>query len=320
MLPNFFLVGAAKAGTTSLYNYLSQHPQIYMSPIKEPNYFAGEVRIENFAPEFHEQIRRWQSELRMYLDGPRTGHFTSGPVADWDDYLRLFEPAGGQIAVGEASPTYLWSPTAPMNIRSRCPEARILMILRNPVDRAFAQHMHTLSVSRRPMTLREHITAALGTSERKIGELYPFLEFGLYANQVERYLSVFGRARVMVRLYDDFVADPSGLLREIFIFLGVDAEFRPDTRMRHMTARVPRSLLLNRLLPANGVRAVVAERLPGAVRRKLRSVLFRDRSRIEMPPSDREFLASFYRSDIERLSRLLDFDLRCWTENQPCTQ
>jgi hypothetical protein len=316
MLPNFFLVGAAKAGTTSLYNYLAQHPQIYMSPVKEPNFFADEVRIENFAPEFQPRIRRWQSELRTYLDGPRTEGFTSGPVADWKDYLRLFDRVKDEIAAGEATPMYLWSPTAPSNIRARCPDAKILMILRNPIDRAFAQHVHTLSVSRTPITFREHIEAALRTSGRRIGELYPFLEFGFYSNQVERYLALFGRERVMVRLYDHFMTDPFGLFREVFSFLGVDAEFQPDIGTRHMTARVPRSHLVNCLLPPDGGRAAIARRFPPALRRRLDFTLFRDRSTLKMPASDREFLVSFYRSDVERLSDLLGVDLRCWLDDR----
>ena len=199
MLPNFFLVGAAKAGTTSLFRYLDQHPDIYMSPIKEPNYFADEVRVENFAPEFQERLLRWREDLRVYLEGSRQERFTSGPVSDWNDYLRLFEPARDERAVGEASPSYLWSKTAARNIAVRCPGAKILIILRNPVERAFAQHLHTLSVISTPMTFREHIDAALRCREPKIGELYPFLEFGLYADQVERYLS---RFYVRIFLYE----------------------------------------------------------------------------------------------------------------------
>lgn len=134
--PNFFLVGAAKAGATSLYAYLRQHPQIYMSPIQEPNFLADEIHPENFSPEFRMRIARWQVDFRSYLDGPMTERFPSGPVSDNGDYLRLFRRAGGHMAIGEASPSYLWSKTAPSNIAERCPQARILMVLRNPIERA----------------------------------------------------------------------------------------------------------------------------------------------------------------------------------------
>src|SRR4249919_676933 len=96
-VPNFFLAGAPKAGTTSLYHYLDQHPEIYMSPIKEPCYFSDEIRYENFSDE----IRR-PSTLDAYLAGPMIEKRFGGPVTRWHDYLRLFHRAQGKTAVGEA--------------------------------------------------------------------------------------------------------------------------------------------------------------------------------------------------------------------------
>src|SRR5450755_2638835 len=95
--PNFFLAGAPKAGTTSLFQYLGQHRDIYISPTKEPNYFADEIRFEHFSDEFQQMDR----------DNPK-----SWPVSEWTEYLKLFEGANGQAALGEASVCYLWSKTA----------------------------------------------------------------------------------------------------------------------------------------------------------------------------------------------------------------
>src|SRR5262245_57813093 len=110
------LVGAGKAGTTSLYSYLSQHPQVFMSPIKEPSYFAAEFRPDNFAPPFRDQMRRQVEETQTYLRAPAhvreetSGQIRlGGPVVDWEDYLRLFRDVEGATAVGEASVSYLWS-------------------------------------------------------------------------------------------------------------------------------------------------------------------------------------------------------------------
>ncbi|HEX5431187.1 MAG TPA: sulfotransferase, partial [Bryobacteraceae bacterium] len=107
-LPTFFLIGAPKAGTTSLYHYLDQHPQIYMSPIKEPSYFASELRPENFHPRIKLQMRREMEDVRRYLRGAMTEKRFGGPVADWEDYLKLFENAREAVR-GEASASYLWS-------------------------------------------------------------------------------------------------------------------------------------------------------------------------------------------------------------------
>ncbi len=141
-LPTFFLVGAPKAGTTSLYHYLDQHPQVYMSAIKEPHVFAAEVREENFDPELRRGIARDTRGVREFLSGSMRRKRFSGIVADWEGYLRLFADAGAELALGEASACYLWSPTAAERIAGRIPDAKILVMLRNPAERAFSQYLH----------------------------------------------------------------------------------------------------------------------------------------------------------------------------------
>src|SRR5580704_13791477 len=110
--PNFFIVGAPKAATTSLYHYLDQHPQVYMSAIKEPHFFAAEVREENCDVYVRGEIARDRRALREYLAGPMLEKRLGGIVGDWRDYLKLFAGAKDELALGEASPCYLWSPTA----------------------------------------------------------------------------------------------------------------------------------------------------------------------------------------------------------------
>src|SRR3954468_25016760 len=102
-LPNFFVVGAPKAGSTSLYHYLDQHPQVYMCPIKEPNYFASEIRPNNVSEELQGRLRRDIDALKAYLNGPMSEHRFGGMVVEWEDYLKLFENFEEEIAIGEAS-------------------------------------------------------------------------------------------------------------------------------------------------------------------------------------------------------------------------
>jgi hypothetical protein len=312
--PNFFLVGASKAGTTSLHRYLGQHPQIFMSPMKEPHFFADEVRKQNFAPQFQKRIAQWEVSFREYLAGPVSEPFTSGPVAHWQDYLKLFQGAGDALAVGESSPCYLWSATAPINIASRIPEARILMVLRDPAERAFAQHLHTLSVAESAMPFREHVDAALASPGKQIGELYPFLEFGFYGQQVARYIEVFGRDRIGVFFYEDYLRDAASLLRQMFQFLGVDDEFRPDFSERHMETRVPRWFAVKRALQGSGAGRLGARSAGPRLRRVVRRMLFRERTTMVPDPADRARLVEMYRSDILRLASLLERDLSGWLQ------
>src|SRR5579863_1241705 len=133
-LPNFFIVGAPKAGTTSLYHYLDQHPEIYMSPVKETNHFASEIRLAGFADELQEQVKRDMRAMQKYLAGPMSEKRFGAVGLEWDDYLKLFRNATDEKAIGEASVCYLWSRTAAKNIFARIPRAKIIMILRDPAE------------------------------------------------------------------------------------------------------------------------------------------------------------------------------------------
>ena len=115
-LPNFFIVGAPKAGTTSLYHHLDQHPQIYMSPLKEPCYFSSELRPENYTEELQPWITREIQALQQYLAGPMTEKRFGGLVSEWDDYIKLFRNAAGAHTIGEASVCYLWSPIMDLSV------------------------------------------------------------------------------------------------------------------------------------------------------------------------------------------------------------
>ena len=131
-LPNFFVVGAGKAGTTSLYSYLQQHPEIYLSPVKEPCYFASELRAEYMSRDFALHVKRQTRELPRYLDDNLPVKPFGWVVSDWDDYLRLFQKVANETAIGEATASYLWSETSAANIQARIRDARIVMILRDP--------------------------------------------------------------------------------------------------------------------------------------------------------------------------------------------
>ena len=311
-LPNFFLAGAPKAGTTALYRYLDQHPGIYMSPIKEPNFFADELRLENFAPWF-----RKQAELRLpaqteYLRGQVAEKFSGGPISEWSDYLKLFQCVTNETAIGEASVSYLWSETASRNIAARFPDAKILLILRNPMERAFSQYVHMLNFAEAPITFREYVDTALLSTDTRIGELYPFLRFGLYYEQVKRYLSLFSESQLQIHFYEDFTRDPMSVLKSTFRFLSVDPDFEPDLSLRHMEAKVPRSFFVKNALKRLGIWDHVRRNLPSGLRGHLRNAAFRPREALTLHPADRARLVDYYRDDILNLSKLLGRDLSGW--------
>ncbi len=308
--PNFFIVGAPKAGTTSLYHHLRQHPDVYMSPLKETSYFADEFGVENLVPELRALGRKSAEGLRRYLDSPPLGDRFGGVVTDLQDYRSLFAQVDKETAIGEASPSYLWSPTAALKISMLVPHAKIIMILRNPADRAFSQYLQMSNTGLYPLNFDAHLAACLANRNTKeVGMVHPFLEYGLYSEQVQRYLDAFPASQVGIWLYED-TRDPN-FVRSVYTFLGVRDDFFPDTSKRHLQQRVPRVPLVNRFLTMPAVAAALRH-VPRVFRPSLRRVVYRKRDSIKMQADAKCILDDYYREDVMRLEQLLGRDLSGW--------
>ncbi len=186
--PNLFLVGAAKAGTTSLYRELARHPAIYMSPMKEPHFFS---QIEP-APE-------------------RKAFFPH--VTGEDEYLALFEGATTEELLGEASTSYLWDGQAAERIKRVVPEARILIMLRDPVDRAYSQYWNDVREGIERRSFLDALVEEQRSGPGAWGVSSLHIDCGRYADQVERYLDRFG-ARVQVLFFEDFVGHEASTIAD----------------------------------------------------------------------------------------------------------
>jgi hypothetical protein len=198
-LPDFLILGAQKAGTTALYAYLRWHPQITGPSFKEVSFFD-----------------------RHYAKGER--------------WYRAHLPARRRSLVGEASPSYLFHPLAPERVARMLPQARLIALLRNPVDRAFSHYQHEVALGREPLSFEDAIEQE---DERMRGEVermlrdptyfshawwnYTYLARGRYAGQLERWFAEFPREQLLVLLTDELAADTGGTYRRVLDFLGVDA-------------------------------------------------------------------------------------------------
>ena len=273
MLPNFLVIGAAKAGTTALFHYLRQHPDVFVVPTKETNFYWAEGAAEG---------RRIPPTL--------------------DEYARCFAAARDQRAVGEISPQYLNSPTAPRRIRDDLPDVRLVVLLRNPVERAWSDYLGRVRIARESRP----VAVAIRPGER-------IFEHGLYAPRLGRYAAIFPPDRLHVALHDDFVRDARGTLRALFVFLGVDPEAPIDMARRHNAAALPRSRALNRLLwtlvPAAQRLVPVRLRGTGVLERLLQRTYRRPDPR---PPELARRLRAAYRDDILETSRIIGRDLSGW--------
>jgi hypothetical protein len=313
-LPNFFIVGAPKAATTFLYACLDQHPQIYMCPIKEPNFFASEMRPEHFSEAERPRVIREARELQTYLRGEMREKRFGGFVTSWDDYLKLFANVSDEIAIGEASPCYLWSQTAARHIASRVPHARIIINLRNPLDRAFSQYLHMLTVGFTSRSFRQEIEAALRPGDKHYALERSLLEFGNYSSQIKRYREAFPRSQIHISFYEDLQRSPTALVEGLLTFLGVDPAMTVDVSQRQHEPRISRLNGVVYFLKKWRVWSHLRNLLPKPLGPRLRSVLMRSRTSLVMSPADHAILADYYRDDIRELGKVLDRDLTSWLD------
>jgi hypothetical protein len=303
-MPNFFIIGAQKAGTTSLYHYLNQHPQVYMSPIKEPFFFDHEIDTNG------EVVQR---EFAGQQQAPR--------FVKLEEYSALFQRAKGEPAIGEASPLYIYAPGTPERIKKYVPEARSIALLRNPADRAYSAFLHAVRIGVEPLTdFAQALREEEGRMRNNWHYVFHYRNRGLYHAQVKRYYEVFGRERVGVWLYEDLRDDPASVARSVFRFLAVDEAFVPDTSSKHNPAGVPTSGAARAMMR-------VMDKTVGSARKIFppKSALFpfvsktrqavQSRILTKPPPIDPEIrkgLIEGSREDILKLQELIGRDLSGW--------
>lgn len=307
-LPNFLVVGAAKSGTTSLFRYLEQHPEVFVSPVKEPSFFAF--------PDGRLNLKGPVDEASMYRNIHRK------TVKSFDAYRELFVAAERETAVGEASPRYLYFPAAVDQIERYLEAPKIIAILRDPVARAYS---HFLMNWRRGLEPLADFGDALDAEPERIAAGWDwdwhYAGLGRYGTQLKRFLDRFGEGRVQVLLYDDLKQDPVGLMRQVFVFLGIDPEFVPDTGTRHMAGHTATNNALTRLAfgPERTLIGRIAYRIvPPKLGLKAQTFLQAAVGRLpgsKMPPvaaDVRERLQVVLRPEIDQLAVLIGRDLSAW--------
>jgi hypothetical protein len=297
-LPNFLLIGAAKSGTSSVFAYLGQHPEVFISPAKEPNYFA-------------------LAGQQVCYAGPGDSIVNQTSITRRDAYEALFRSARQGMAVGEASTLYLYMPTAAEAIRREVPDARLLAILRDPAERAYSSYLHMRRDGREPL---DSFEAALDAEEARVRanweHLWHYSRLGFYHAQLRRYYDRFPRAQIRVWLYEELEREPERVLCEVFTFLGVDPTFVPDMSVKHKVAGTPRSRALHAVLTRPNPAKTLAKRLlPSHIRGRLYGSLMQKNivsQRERLRPEVRLRLQHLYRGDVESLSALLGRDLSAW--------
>jgi hypothetical protein len=280
--PDFFIVGAAKSGTTSVWEYLRSHPHVFFPTVKEPHYFVS--------------IPARPGDEWTYFAGNREG------------YLNLYKDARGYKASGDASPGYLWDVNSARMIHEVSPNAKIVILLRDPIERAQSHYLRMSWWGIDPLSFPEAIRRDNSRNSDGWWNKFLYVEAGLYYEQVRRYLEAFGKEQVGVYLFEDLEKDTPGVVSAIARHIGVDPALLDQDELRrvHNLSRAPRFKWLY-----DGVRGAFSLRLrmkilPEPMRKWMsyNPIFYKsDKPRVE--PEARRYLQDIYEPDLRNLERLL---------------
>jgi hypothetical protein len=298
-LPDFLVIGAPKAGTTALHAALAQHPGLYMSPIKEPKHFL--------------------------TDGPPPARGGPGDVQTYRehvwrraDYEALFDAAPPGTLRGESTPLYMYDPDAMRRIHEAIPDAKLIAIVRDPVERSHSNWTHLWSAGLEPIG---DFVQACAEEQRRIdagwASFWHYTGLSRYGEQLEHVFSLFPRDQVLVIRYRQLVDEPAKTLDEIFAFLGVEPGVVTEIPRQNVTSHPEATLSHRAVAQLLRASAAVGRFLPGSawdgVTGRLERFLQRhSRERQPLSWEQRQALIPRFEADLELLERVLDADFSDW--------
>jgi len=273
--PNFFIVGAPRSGTSFLHYLLKQIPGVYMPSVKEPSYFAVSINPK---------------------------HKLTKPIRDKKKYLKLFAKVKDEVAIGESSPSYLWDPKAAKLIHKAVPHAKIIMILRDPVERAYSHYLQAIGFGYETLPFREAMIKALKSPNDYSNRI---AAAGFYSEQVKRYLETFKIEQLKIFIFEEFMQDIEKSVREVLDFLNVHSEI--PTSLKKVTNTVDVSLggFSKYLIRNRTLRAMVRELVPYEGSLVLRKIFSKKTEKTSLSDEERKFVEDIYREDVKKLQKIL---------------
>jgi hypothetical protein len=288
MKVDFFIAGAPKAGTTSLYYYLEEHPEIEMSSQKEPDYFS-DIPLQ---------------EQGMYYGKNR--------INTLDKYESLFAQKEGVI-YGEGSVSYLFYENVAEDIKKYNPNAKIIIMLRNPIDRAFSHYLMDYRLGLVSDSFEDIINKK---SKYKNAHLFyqQYIEVSEYAKQIQRYCNVFSTDNLLLIDYEDFKGDVSGTVDLVYDFLKVSTEFSADVNTKHNTFTMPKNKGIRFIYSFVILRKILTFIFPKSLVENIKGLLFKADKKPKLLEETRNQLKQFFSDDVRELGRVLGKDYSKWTK------
>ncbi len=298
MRPTFVIAGAPRAGTTWLYDNLSKHPGVFLTPNKEPRFYS--VRETD----------------RLSFSGPGDERWLSNLVQDRKSYEALYSGAQPGQLRGEASSDYLYrSEVAAVRLHQDVPSARVIFILRNPVHRAYSNWLQHVQYGREQLSFGGGLDAEEERIERGWAWWWHYTKRGFYSEQLEPFLDAFPSDRVLILLHDELQQDPQGLLRKACAFLDIDPVLDDQVVVKKnhsVVARSPAHRTARRVLKP--IATASGHVLPENVEERMRRWYQRKTLEPSMSDADRRRLHRTFSTDIERLAGMTGLDLSRWLD------
>ncbi len=277
-----FIVGAPKAGTTSLHYYLNEHPEILMSSVKEPDFFSDKEIVDQ----------------GLYYGTSR--------INTSQKYHNLFQEKEDAKIFGESSVSYLFYPEVPKRIKEYNTDAKIIIMLRNPVDRAFSHYLMDFRLG----LISDRFENVFNKKEGLKFQQYFLL--GNYYSQVKRYFDEFSKENVHIIWYSDFKKDAEKEVQKVFKFIGVDSDYKVNFESVHNSFTMPKNKIIRKIYSVVWLRKLLLFFFPSSMVRFIRSTLFIKGNKPRITTKSRKIFTEYYQEDICNLEELLSINLSEW--------
>lgn len=300
--PNLFIVGAAKAGTTSLYHYLNAHEEIYMSPVKEPGFFCSDIRWDGFRKEYKKGTQFVAEEYFSQPHKPKR-HITF--IDKEKDYLRLFENSSYVKYRGEASTAYLYSQHAAAEIFKFNPKAKIIIILREPVERVLSHYFMDVSGGvQKEGNILKALKKDYTSNQKGWGKSNLYIELSLYFEQVKRYIKIFPKEQILFLKFEDLKKDNNMVMQEVFQFLDL-------TGPKSETAIISRKYNKTRIPRNNVIKGIVnlKKYIPNWIIEFLKpysSFFLKPKEEISVPEDAIDFISDLVKEDWSKTKEIIE--------------
>jgi len=280
-----------------------------MSPIKEPNYFSKDINPDKFNEIYKKSV---EINLKRYIRSSMAKEIHIAFIQDWETYIQLFKNAKNEKALGEISNSYLFSKVSAREIKKKINNAKIIMILRNPIERAFSHYLMDLKAGFTKLPFIKAIEKDISSQNKGWGRSHLYIELGLYYEQVKRYIELFHEDNIKIILFEEYKTNTEIVIREILKFLEVDTTISINTNERYNYRQVPRFRKIYFLLANTKTRYSIGKTLPCGAKEALKRLFYTTKCIPKLTNKEKDFLLPFFEEDILKLSKLINQDLSCW--------